>query len=224
MTRRLIVLFLLSLVLVGCDYASDPVRLGKQSVSEANAYKIESKADQDAADQAQMRATRERQDAITVREQDIRAATTTEQFKRLMPALVTSAIIAAVGVGISIAIVSLGASSATAISQNARAIKELRQAATFLPDQRGIQPSFMLPANAKVKIVDPSTGGVLLTDKERRISRPQLEAKNELNIKASIANQQVTVGSEQPIVMAEPRPVQVQRARLTAKKEENVHS
>lgn len=220
MTRRFLVLACLVIILASCDYATDPVRLGKQAVSDAQAYKIEQQSDQDAADQAQARATREQQDAITVREQDIRAATTTEQFKRLMPALVTSAIIAAVGIALSIAIVSLGASSATAISQNAKAIKELRLAATYLPDQRGIQPSFMLPANAKVKIIDPSTGGVLLTDKEHRISRPQLEARNELNIKAAVAHQQVMVGSEQPIIMAQP--VQV-RERIPAEVK-RVHS
>ncbi len=221
MTRRLIVLVCLVIILTGCDYASDPVRLGKQSVSEANAYRIEQQSDQDAADQEQARLTQERQDQIMLAENKQQSEIYITQARKVAPFIGAAIVISALGVAFGIFIVMIGNSSATVIRQNAAALREFRKAAELHPGPTGVYPMLVLPDHVNVRVLAPGTQSVISSRTEHRISRPQLEAHNELSVKASIAHQQVTVGSEQPIIMAQPVPV---RQRLTAKKEENVHS
>ena len=214
MTRRLLVLLLACIILAGCDYATDPVRLGKQAVSDANAYDIRTQADQDALDQEQERLTRERQDQIMLAENKQQSEIYLTQARKVAPWIGASIIIAALGVALGIFIVMLGNSSATVIRQNAAALREFRRAAELHPGENGVYPMLVLPDRVNVRVLSPGTQSVLSSRNERHTSRKQLEAHNELAVKATIAGKQVMAGNEHPLViMAQPVP---QRKRIPA--------
>lgn len=229
MTRRLIAVAMLLVILSACDIANDPVRLGKQSVSEAQAYAIEQQSDQDALDQEQQRYTQEQQDAITVAERAQREAVTTAQIGRVAGWLGLSVIIMAIGVGVGVFILSVGSSSAAAINQNAKAIREtaralgeFQRAAQLHPGPTGIFPGLVLPAGVNVKVLMPGTNALLDSTNPPQLPTSREQARyNELSARAAIAHGQVMAGSDQQLVMAQPgaherRIVQAVPVRLEA--------
>ncbi len=197
MRTRLLVLLVLVL-LSSCDIAHDPVRLGKQIESEARAYAVQSLADQDALDREQERATQIRQDEIMIAETAQQSAVYLEHLRKAAPWVAGSIVFVIASLAIAIAVVTVGNSSANVIRQHAKAIQELARAAdelkratAVLPDKTGALPGFMLPANVHVKIIDPATGSVIDSAEAHRASRPQLEARNLLYAKASVAREQM---------------------------------
>lgn len=211
MTCRLFALLLVVVVLSACDIAHDPVRLGKQAVSEAQAYSIETEANQAALDAEQERYTQEQQDAITVAERAEREAITTAQIGKAAAWMTLALIIAIMGLGLSVAIVSLGASTATAINQTARATREMAKAlgefqrsAQLHPGPTGIFPGLVLPAGVEVKVLMPGTNSVLDSRMPRLPTTRETARLNELAARAAIAHSQVMAGSDQQLVLAQP--------------------
>jgi hypothetical protein len=195
--RTRLLALLVIVLLSACDIARDPVRLGKQTESEARAYAVQSLADQNALDREQERATQSRQDEIMIAETAQQSALYLEQLEKTAPWAAGAIVFVVVSLAIAVAVVTVGNSSANVIREHAKALRELARAAgelkaaTEVRPEKGVLPGYMIPANVHVKIIDPATGSVIDSAEAHRASRPQLEARNLLYAKASVAREQV---------------------------------
>lgn len=200
MTRRLAaVLLLATLILTGCDYATDPVRLGKQSVSEAQAFAIESQAQQDALDAEQERYTQEQQDAIRLREADIRQAKLTNAMTLLLYGLVAAGIILALGAGIGLAVLAVGSSTAGAISKAVNALT-----IPLDPKTHQYPLLYQYAGKGRIQIVNPNTGQAWLTGRGSAPTALQIQATNMVQVAGEIGEK--AKKSSDPAAMALIRP------------------
>ena len=171
-------------------------------MSEAQAYDIRSQADQDALDQEQRRQTQVRQDEIMLRETAQQSAIYLERLKKTAPWVAGITVFVLGSLAVAIAVVTVGNASANVIRQHAKAVEQFRLAAEVHPDATGALPNLVLPKGVQVRVLDAATQSVLDSGVDHRATAPQLQARNELYVRAAAQKRLDERGVEWPIQAA----------------------